>query len=91
MVDLRLGISKLTNPTFIKKKFFATIGKEIGFGEKEYQWMQVFYNIPKADGSLNRGMCMSCHMPPMFSDEQFHNVGITQIEYDNVHGGGEFN
>jgi len=90
MADLRQDISKLKNPKFVAKKFFSTIGKEIGFGEKEYQGMQVFYNIPKADGSLNRGMCMSCHIPPMFTDEQFHNVGITQIEYDNVHGRGEF-
>jgi hypothetical protein len=91
MSDLRLNITSLKAPIFVAKKFYPTVGKELGFGEKEYQGMKVFYNISKPDGSSNSGMCMNCHKPPMFTDEQFHNIGITQIEYDGVHGSGEFN
>ena len=37
-----------------------------------------------------RGNCVSCHVPPHFSDFDFHNTGITQIEYDGLHGDGSF-
>jgi cytochrome c peroxidase len=37
-----------------------------------------------------RGNCMSCHPPPRFTDGSYHNIGITQADYDGVHGEGRF-
>jgi len=36
------------------------------------------------------GNCVVCHVPPTFSDRSFHNLGVTQEEYDGVHGSGSF-
>ena len=33
---------------------------------------------------------MSCHTPPHFTDFSFHNTGVSQIEYDALHGSGAF-
>lgn len=41
-------------------------------------------------GSAHAGNCVSCHMPPHFTDFKFHNTGATQEEYDSVHGAGAF-
>ena len=35
-------------------------------------------------------MCIACHRPPLFSDQNFHNIGTTQNEYDSIHGYGAF-
>lgn len=43
-----------------------------------------------ADGSQHAGNCASCHPAPNFSDFSFHNTGVTQEEYDKVHGAGAF-
>ncbi len=36
------------------------------------------------------GNCVACHAPPLFTDQAFHNIGISQREYDAVHGEGRF-
>lgn len=36
------------------------------------------------------GNCVICHAPPYFTDNSFHNLGISQVEYDRVHGDGAF-
>ena len=36
------------------------------------------------------GNCVACHPAPFFTDFSFHNTGVTQDEYDGVHGGGAF-
>jgi cytochrome c peroxidase len=36
------------------------------------------------------GNCGVCHTPPMFTDNSFHNMGISQDEYDQVNGEGSF-
>ncbi len=36
------------------------------------------------------GNCAACHTPPLFTDHSFHNIGISQREYDRVHGEGKF-
>ena len=45
--------------------------------------MKVFF---RADGAGSRGNCVICHTPPLFTDFSFHNMGISQSEYDQVHG-----
>ena len=36
------------------------------------------------------GNCVTCHAPPLFTDFSYHNLGISQVEYDQVHGEGKF-
>ena len=36
------------------------------------------------------GNCVTCHAPPLFTNNLFHNLGISQIEYDQIHGAGKF-
>jgi cytochrome c peroxidase len=38
----------------------------------------------------DRGNCAACHAPPLFTDHSFHNIGISQREYDRFHGEGKF-
>ncbi len=51
------------------------------FGALELQGMKVFFT---------RGQCASCHQPPEFTDFNFHNTGLSQLEYENVHEPGAF-
>ena len=32
------------------------------------------------------GNCATCHTPPLFTDFSFHNKGVSQLDYDRVHG-----
>ena len=41
-------------------------------------------------GASSVGNCIACHAPPLFTDFSFHNIGISQSEYDQVHGRGSF-
>ena len=45
------------------------------------QGMKLFYSS---------GNCVTCHAPPLFTDLSYHNLGISQVEYDQVHGDGAF-
>ncbi|MEM4410024.1 MAG: hypothetical protein QXI19_14935, partial [Candidatus Caldarchaeum sp.] len=36
------------------------------------------------------GNCIACHPAPNFTDFRFHNTGVTQAEYDRIHGDGAF-
>ncbi|MBI3735925.1 hypothetical protein HY256_05380, partial [Candidatus Sumerlaeota bacterium] len=42
------------------------------------------------DGEARAGNCVSCHTPPFFTDFSFHNVGISQRDFDAIHGEGSF-
>ena len=53
------------------------------FDQPALNGLKIFFN-PK------QGNCAECHAPPLFTDQKFHNLGISQIEYDQVHGEGEF-
>ncbi|HYP27240.1 MAG TPA: cytochrome c peroxidase [Blastocatellia bacterium] len=58
-----------------------------GFGPEALSGMKVFF---RTEGSSSAGNCVSCHAPPLFTDFSFHNIGITQSEYDQIHGDGSF-
>ena len=59
--------------------------------------MQIFLAEPRrtkggvpAGSGDGIGNCIACHPAPSFSDFSFHNTGVTQVEYDGVHGAGTF-
>jgi cytochrome c peroxidase len=66
------------------------------YEEDDYQGFKAFFRMGPTWSSstngdeLNIGNCIACHIPPKFTDNKFHNIGITQFEYDAVHGEGAF-
>lgn len=62
------------------------------FGEDELKGLKIFFAQQSrrlrpsdlARGGI--GNCIACHAAPNFTDFRFHNTGITQFEYDRVHG-----
>ncbi len=44
----------------------------------------------RTEGKASVGNCVACHAPPLFTDFSFHNLGVTQLEYDQFHGEGKF-
>ncbi|HEY7545579.1 MAG TPA: cytochrome c peroxidase [Blastocatellia bacterium] len=49
--------------------------------------MKIFFRVK---GEASVGNCAVCHTPPLFTDFSFHNTGISQSEYDRLHGEGSF-
>jgi cytochrome c peroxidase len=60
------------------------------FGKQELAGMQVFFNQAQNDEN-SLGNCIACHPAPHFTDHGIHNTGITQVEYDALHGQDAFN
>ncbi len=66
------------------------------YNEETYQGFKTFYRVsPTWSASVegmeeNIGNCIACHIPPKFADGKFHNIGVSQAEYDAVHGDGAF-
>jgi cytochrome c peroxidase len=58
-----------------------------GFDATALAGMKSFF---RTDGEASAGNCVTCHAPPLFTDLSFHNMGISQLEYDRVHGEGSF-
>ncbi len=86
-------------------RFFGRVANEEGrvlirfpniYDEDAYQGLKTFMRvIPTWNSSVdgeerNIGNCVACHIPPKFTDNQFHNIGVAQLEYDSVHGDGTF-
>ncbi|MGH9761124.1 MAG: cytochrome c peroxidase, partial [Blastocatellia bacterium] len=58
-----------------------------GFDREALTGMKIFF---RTDGARAVGDCAVCHVPPYFTDFSFHNLGISQTDYDRVHGEGRF-
>jgi cytochrome c peroxidase len=58
-----------------------------GFDASALRGLKIFLSM---NGNSSVGNCAACHTPPLFTDFSFHNIGISQSEYDRVHGDGSF-
>jgi cytochrome c peroxidase len=56
------------------------------FSAEALEGLKIFL---RTDGA-RAGNCVACHAPPLFTDASFHNLGVSESEYDQVHGGGSF-
>jgi cytochrome c peroxidase len=65
----------------LEAKGALTLTKE--FDQAALKGLKVFFRT-------DNGNCGVCHAPPSFSDQAFHNLGISQLEYDLRHGKGQF-
>lgn len=85
---LRTAVNALDKPVFINRKDgkFKYHRQQFAFGPLELEGMKIFF----AESGNRAGNCIQCHGAPVFSDFGFHNTGVTQQEYDGVHGKGAF-
>lgn len=63
------------------------------FGRDELRGLLVFLSEANDDviaGTGGVGNCVSCHAAPNFTDFSFHNTGVSQKDYDAVHGEASF-
>ncbi len=83
----------LTHPVYITPAdgSYKYHSQPYQFGATELQGLKIFLTSAAA-GSTNAhaGNCLACHQAPDFSDFVFHNSGVSQEEYDGVHGEGAF-
>jgi cytochrome c peroxidase len=71
--------------------------QDFTFGAQELQGLKIFFaepqTLPPSAAALAQGQignCIACHPAPNFTDFQLYNTGITQREYDSIHGAGQF-
>ena len=85
------AVEVLKKPKFVqgKGKEFASHKQKFVFAAKELQGMKLFFN--RGNSKKSGGNCASCHSAPHFSDFGFHNTGLVQQNYDELHGTGAFN
>jgi len=81
--------------TYIKpggKNQFKLHKQKFAFGQEELAGLKIFLREPSAGDSSVSGIgnCIACHTPPHFTDFAVHNTGVTQKEYNDVHGKGTF-
>ncbi len=60
------------------------------FEKTELEGLKVFFN-QFGNTDIGKGNCVACHPAPHFTDFKFHNIGVTQVEYEAIHGAGSFN
>jgi|GEM_PF-2528579 cytochrome c peroxidase len=85
---LRQFLGELKNPTFIKNHELPSHRKSFNFSHKQWLGAKIFFDVENQLGA--KGRCFKCHTAPLYTDQNFHNVGTSQIEYDSLHGFGQF-
>jgi cytochrome c peroxidase len=85
---LRAAVNTLVKPVFVNRNDgkFKYHQQQFVFGPLELEGMKIFF----AESGNRAGNCVQCHSAPVFSDFGFHNTGVSQQEYDGVHGKGAF-
>ena len=59
-----------------------------GFSREAYEGFKIFFRtFPDQEGEPV-GNCVVCHVPPHFTDFAFHNKGISELDYERLHGEG---
>ena len=58
-----------------------------GFNRAALDGFRIFL---RTEGATSVGNCVACHAPPLFTDNSFHNLGVSQAEFDRLNGEGEF-
>jgi cytochrome c peroxidase len=85
-------INQLSSPKFVTPKdgSLRLFKQTFQFGATELQGLKIFFTQPSAPASGGAGNCITCHTPPAFTDDIFHNTGVAQLEYDTIFGAGQF-
>jgi cytochrome c peroxidase len=86
-------VQQLSSPVFVTPrdgKLQLHKPQKFQFGAAELQGLKIFFTQPASSNQPHAGNCVACHVPPVFTDNIFHNTGASQIEYDGVFGAGSF-
>lgn len=75
--ELKKKIFSETDWTWIMPRPMKYHAHPLQFGDLELEGMRIFFG---------HGQCATCHTPPNFTDFGFHNTGIAQLRYEQVHG-----
>lgn len=92
-VRLRAALERLDSPRWIDGRTGTLAlhgGRPFRFGPEELRGLRVFLATPEDEPRTGTGNCATCHPAPDFTDFAFHNTGVSQAEYDRVHGEGAF-
>ena len=83
-------VNQLKSPKYVidKNTAFKYHEQAFLFSEKELNGLKLF--LTRGSETVRGGNCVSCHSAPHFSDYGFHNTGLSQRNYDELHGVGEF-
>ncbi|MEK7794798.1 MAG: cytochrome c peroxidase [Candidatus Hydrogenedentota bacterium] len=65
----------------------AALRRPAEFDDDALAGLKIFL---RTSGNDRAGNCVACHVPPFFSDFAFHNTGVTQDEYERLHGAESF-
>ncbi|HMK73366.1 MAG TPA: hypothetical protein VK454_08495 [Myxococcaceae bacterium] len=92
---LRTALAGLGSPRWVTPSAGSFIhhDRPFAFGSEELAGLRIFLAEPSAPSGPSgggTGACLGCHPPPDFTDHLFHNAGVSQEEYDGVHGPGAF-
>jgi cytochrome c peroxidase len=91
---LYAAVVALNNPIYITTAdgSFKYHPNPYQFGATELAGLKIFLKSATAGAGSNQhaGNCAACHQAPDFTDFGFHATGVSQQEYDNVHGSGAF-
>lgn len=91
---LYAAVLALSNPIYITSNdgSFKYHANPYQFGATELAGLKIFLKSAAAGSDANQhaGNCAACHQAPDFTDFVFHTTGVSQEEYDNVHGAGAF-
>jgi len=83
------AVEAIGSPQFVAHDgSFETHSQLFIFGAKEFQGLKIFFREGTSPLSSGVGNCIACHVAPNFTDFHFHNTGVTQREYDQLHGSG---
>ena len=87
---LKQLLAALEEPQFVSAAdgTFALHAQEFVFGPLELDGLGIF--LRKKGEGPGVGNCVACHPPPAFTDFSFHNTGVAQLDYDDLHGQGGF-
>lgn len=72
--------SSLASPRWVTAasgRFFKDHEQEFRFGPMEMKGLVAF---------STHAQCVHCHAAPDFTDHLFHNIGVSQEEYESIHG-----
>ena len=96
MNRIPLGPSRDEEPKDYAGRVYGRVGNQegrvlikrpIGFSKLAYAGFKTFFAV---EGESSVGNCVSCHVPPRFSDFEFHNTGLAQADYESANGEGSF-
>ena len=85
------AIQELAKPVFVTTKHgkFESHKQAFEFGPSQLEGLKLFMT-KGVNNKRSGGNCISCHSAPHFTDFSFHNTGLTQINYDKLHGVNKF-